>query len=501
MKKFRLVFWALFACVLSLGMTSCSDDNGDNNGSGEKAPELLSFGFYSEDNAGALSKDYVATIGADKTISLSMPATIDKSSLVARFTSNDGNTVMVGGVTQQSGQSKNDFSVPVDFIVTNSNGTSNVKYTVNITKAANQTWKSLADFADTQCYSGMVMKLNPADNVPYVAFAERGAEQEKMWVMKLDGNHWANVGDKAFSNEVKGSYYDFDFDATGTPYVAYGDGTTAPIAGAISVMKYAGGAWSLVGDAGFASTQANNVCVAAFGANKLVTAQKNNNAKSSFGRRALVLSDYNGAAWNSSNNLLADKTAYTVKLADNGSVAYMFVITAGTYDGVKYGHYVYKSENGTDWTPLRSNYVMSGASQTSIAGYGITTSRDGQVYIWTGDDAETTGSYNVRLETYVDGAWTTVGGNVLPLGFAISSHTEVQVAIAPDGTPFVLYADESDNNYPKVIYLDNETKQWSAPVTIAQTEAKDVNIAFSSTGVGYVSFVDGKNHLRSFIYE
>ena len=501
MKKFRLVFWALFACVLSLGMTSCSDDNGDNNGSGEKAPELLSFGFYAEDNAGALSKDYVATIGADKTVSLSMPATIDKSSLVARFTSNDGNTVMVGGVTQQSGQSKNDFSVPVDFIVTNSNGTSNVKYTVNITKAANQTWKSLADFADTQCYSGMVMKLNPADNVPYVAFAERGAEQEKMWVMKLDGNHWANVGDKAFSNEVKGSYYDFDFDATGTPYVAYGDGTTAPIAGAISVMKYAGGAWSLVGDAGFASTQANNVCVAAFGANKLMTAQKNNNRNSSFARRALVLSDYNGAVWNSSNNLLADKTVSAVKLADNGSVAYMLVITAGTYDGVKYGHYVYKSENGTDWTPLRSNYVMSGASQTHIVVYGITTSRDGQVYIWTGDDAETTGSYNVRLETYVDGAWTTVGGNVLPLGFAISSHTEVQVAIAPDGTPFVLYADESDNNYPKVIYLDNETKQWSAPVTIAQTEAKDVNIAFSSTGVGYVSFVDGENHLRSFIYE
>ena len=38
MKKFRFVLWALFACVLSLGITSCSDD--DNNGGGEevKAP-------------------------------------------------------------------------------------------------------------------------------------------------------------------------------------------------------------------------------------------------------------------------------------------------------------------------------------------------------------------------------------------------------------------------------------------------------------------------------
>ena len=163
MKKFRFVLWALFACVLSLGITSCSDD--DNNGGGEevKAPELLTFGFYAEDNAGVLSKDYVATIGTDKNVSISMPATIDKSTLVARFTTNDGNTVMVEGVTQESGKSKNNYSKPVDVIVANSNGTTNAKYTINITKATAQTWKSLADFADTQCYAGSVLKVNPVD--------------------------------------------------------------------------------------------------------------------------------------------------------------------------------------------------------------------------------------------------------------------------------------------------------------------------------------------------
>ena len=500
MKKFRFVLWALFACVLSLGITSCSDD--DNNGGGEevKAPELLTFGFYAEDNAGVLSKDYVATIGTDKNVSISMPATIDKSTLVARFTTNDGNTVMVEGVTQESGKSKNNYSKPVDVIVANSNGTTNAKYTINITKATAQTWKSLADFADTQCYAGSVLKVNPVDNVPYVAFAERGDTEEKMWVLKLDGNKWVNVGDKAFSGVVNGSYYDFDIDATGTPYVAYGDKATTPIASAVSVMKYANGAWSLVGDAGFASTQANSVSVSAFGPDKLVVAQKNNSKKSSFARRALVVSNYAGS-WNNSDALLSGKTAYATKLADNGSVVYMLVITAGTYDGVKYGHYVFKSEDGATWTALRSNYVMAGATQTSIVGYGITTSRDGQVYLWTADDSETTGSYNVRLETYVDGEWTTVGGNVLPLGFAVSNHTNVQVAIAPDGTPFVAYVDESDNKYPKVIYLDNETKQWTAPVTIAQEEAQDLNISFTSTGIGYITFVNADNHLRSFVYE
>lgn len=501
MKKFRFVLLALFACVLSMGISSCSDNDNNEEGSKVEAPAMLTFGFYAEDNAGILSKDYVATISTDKKINLSMPATIDKSSLVARFTTNEGNSVLVSGVTQQSQTTKNDFSAPVDYIVTNSNGTTNAKYTVTITKATDQTWKALADFAETQCYSGMVMKINPKDNVPYVAFGERGVETEKMWVLKLSDKKWVNVGGKAFSGVVKSSNYDFDIDADGTPYVAYGDAGTKPVAGALSVMKFADNAWSLVGEAGFASTQANNVSFAAFGNGKLVTAQKNNSAKASFARRALVVSNYT-SSWNSSDALLSGKQIYATKLADNGSVAYMLVITANTYDGKKYGHYVYKSEDGATWTPLRENYVMANATQTSIIGYGITTSRDGQVYIWTGDDAAETGAYDMRLETYTDNSWTTVGGNVLPLGFKVGRHTKVSVAIAPDGTPFVLYADELDNNYPKVIYLDNETKQWSAPVTIANVEANDdLNIAFASTGIGYISFLDSENHIRSFVYE
>lgn len=158
MKKFRFVLLALFACVLSMGISSCSDNDNNEEGSKVEAPAMLTFGFYAEDNAGILSKDYVATISTDKKVNLSMPATIDKSSLVARFTTNEGNSVLVSGVTQQSQTTKNDFSAPVDYIVTNSNGTTNAKYTVTITKATDQTWKALADFADTQCYSGMVMK-------------------------------------------------------------------------------------------------------------------------------------------------------------------------------------------------------------------------------------------------------------------------------------------------------------------------------------------------------
>ena len=74
------------------------------------------------------------------------------------------------------------------------------------------------------------------------------------------------------------------------------------------------------------------------------------------------------------------------------------------------------------------------------------------------------------------------------------------VAVAPDGTPYVAYRNEKDNNYPYVMYLDPETNQWSTPVRLAEVAASDVNIAFAKDGTGYLSFTDGDNHIHLMRY-
>jgi hypothetical protein len=48
--------------------------------------------------------------------------------------------------------------------------------------------------------------------------------------------------------------------------------------------------------------------------------------------------------------------------------------------------------------------------------------------------------------------------------------------------------------------LDNETKQWSDPHKLADIASSNLNIAFSSTGVGYISFTDDNNHAIVFKY-
>ena len=491
MKRVKDLFsWASVLLLAVFALASCSSSDDDVKKA--EAPLMTAFGFYAEDNAGVLSKDYVGTISGTS-ITVSMPSSINKTALVARFTTNEGNKVLVNGVTQVSQTTKNDFTNPVDYTVSNSDGSNNARYSVTITKSSNVSWSEAAVYSASEVYAGAVLKINPTNNVPMIAFKERADESEKMTVVQLSGSSLANVGNASFSSKVSSSNYDFDISPEGTPYVAYSNSESSLLSGALSVMRYDGSAWTAVGDASVLKAQSNFVGMAALSGNRLVVNQQNNSAKADFARRVMVSSVYNGSAW--TNTAATTNQIYACVTAGDGTNAYTLYINRGKVDGVNYGMNVVKYD-GTAWSTLRSNYVRSGATQTSIVGYGLTVAPDGTLYIWTGDDADNTGSYGVRLERYnaSTNTWTVVGGNILPLGFALSTHTSVAVAVAPDGTPYVAYKNEADNNYPYVIYLDSETNQWSTPVRLAEVAASDVNIAFAKDGTGYLTFTDGIFH-------
>ena len=488
MKRVKDLFsWASVLLLAVFALASCSSSDDDVKKA--EAPLMTAFGFYAEDNAGVLSKDYVGTISGTS-ITVSMPSSINKTALVARFTTNEGNKVLVNGVTQVSQTTKNDFTNPVDYTVSNSDGSNNARYSVTITKSSNVSWSEAAVYSASEVYAGAVLKINPTNNVPMIAFKERADESEKMTVVQLSGSSLA---------KVSSSNYDFDISPEGTPYVAYSNSESSLLSGALSVMRYDGSAWTAVGDASVLKAQSNFVGMAALSGNRLVVNQQNNSAKADFARRVMVSSVYNGSAW--TNTAATTNQIYACVTAGDGTNAYTLYINRGKVDGVNYGMNVVKYD-GTAWSTLRSNYVRSGATQTSIVGYGLTVAPDGTLYIWTGDDADNTGSYGVRLERYnaSTNTWTVVGGNILPLGFALSTHTSVAVAVAPDGTPYVAYKNEADNNYPYVIYLDSETNQWSTPVRLAEVAASDVNIAFAKDGTGYLTFTDGDNHIHLMRY-
>ena len=83
---------SLVALLAAMTFVAC-DDKDEEKDKPAEAAKMLTFGFYQEDNAGVLSKDYVAevpttAVGGKIDVAVSMPASVDKSALVARFTVN-----------------------------------------------------------------------------------------------------------------------------------------------------------------------------------------------------------------------------------------------------------------------------------------------------------------------------------------------------------------------------------------------------------------------------
>lgn len=468
---------------------------------------LLTFGFYQANNP-SLSKDYLATIPAytaGKTtyeFEVALPAGTNLTALVAQFTVNDGNTVTVDGAAQTSGVTANDFTDPVDYTVSNSNKSSNLRYTVTVVEEStvSKVWSEVSvldaaavtgNAAVTGAYAGTILKINPKDNLPYVAFGVRDADN-KLTVAKFDGSAWAKLGAASFTNKVNGSHYGFDIALDGTLYVAYND-QEATNKGGMSVMKFDGTSWSQVGDAGFTATTAQYVGIAAV-ENGVIAAQQNNKA-GDFARRAIVASYWNGSTWSSEAPFA--NTYARQYIVSNGKEAYILAVNA-----TKPQDYSIVKTTGVNKNAIAEGYLPEGAtSGMNTADISLAIAPDGTLYLLAPDDA--TGVLKMRLSVLKNGTFSTVGGDVIPVSDgAFDRHCIVKAAVAPDGTPFVAYNDNSDDNNVYCISLNNDTKQWTVPVKVASGAgtSPDVNIAFTATGIGYISYSDKNNQIHLLKY-
>lgn len=102
----------LYLFIMAGLFVACDDDDDDMPVYGEA--ELVSFGFYAEDNQEVLLTDYVAT-SVNQEIRIALPDYVDKTALVARFEATENDVVTVGEEVQVSGETANDFSTPVEF--------------------------------------------------------------------------------------------------------------------------------------------------------------------------------------------------------------------------------------------------------------------------------------------------------------------------------------------------------------------------------------------------
>lgn len=487
MKKFYS-WMSILMLVCSFGFTSC--DPKDEVKPEAPAPELLEFSFQADKNAGVISDNYTGVISTtDQTVKVTMPAFADKSALVASFKVGEGNTVTVNGVPQESCVTANDFSVPVDYIISNADGTKNVKFTVTVEKAADYVWTEVARYTEVVPRAKTaVLKLNPTNNVPYIAFVDKTTN--KVIVIKNASGAFEYVGTKeGESSLVTTGRMDFTMSNDGTPYFIYADGSiTDPVKSAATVMKFNGTAWGNVGNPGIAGFVPSKVMIGVIGNNVVAPMVANANL-GSFVKRNIYCSVFDNAWATSSLENAGVTDAYVSAFSVVNNVGYLYSISSADY---KYSVSEYR--NGA-WTSLRKSYLPDGATQAPILmadAASITAANDGTVYVLTADDAETGDVKDMRFRVMqynpATKEWTMLGGSTISSVKADSTKISAKLAVAPDGTVFLAYTDSNGDTFAKVQYFDKETKQWSEPVAVSAEAASGINIQFCDNGEAYITF-------------
>lgn len=486
----------LLMAFIGLLATSCSKSKDDEVIKAD--PKLLSFGFYEADNGGIIVQDYEVSAVSGTAITIALPKEVDRSELVAQFTASSNTTVTVNGEVQQSGSSVQDFSTPVDYIVTE--GQTNARYTVTVVNAADYVWTKLSTYSSDET-NNMVMKVNPVDGIPYVLYKGNREESadEKAFMVKFEDNSWDFVGsDQGVSDGQVGSYLDIAFDKDGKTYAAYLD-YTASVSQAASVKQLQNNTWSLVGSKGLTDGKVSYIEV---GINPVdqqpLVFNTIEERKGILPRRALGISYLNGGVWSNNNEIPGRTSSLSASWKASKTVGNALYLGVFNYGGTQ-TYSIYKYQNNT-WETIADMVLEPGAENLSFRDFDMDVDRNGNIYIIAADDATTSGTYNPRVKKYdaETKTWSQVG-NVLP--FDLGSARYLSLAVSPTGVPFVLYRNEQ--MYPEVVSLDSETKDWTAPKVLEASPlgVADVSLDFAPDGVGYAAFVNEAGAITLYKYD
>ena len=469
----------LSAGILLAGiLASCSSDD----------PEVIvyeagmtSFGFYVEDNKGLIVQDYEVSPVTQTNITVLLPEEVDKSKLVARFTVTDNDVVKVGDVVQQSGVTANDFTVPVDYFV--SEGTTNVKYTVTIGKAPAYVWTALPPVTGDSAVS-LVMKVSP-DGTPYIAYKmeRETSADEALGVLALKDGTWSSLG-KVSEGRV-GSYMDMAFNAAGMPTVSYVDYTNK-ISQQASVKVLNGSTWSFVGGATATTNKVSYHTINYLNDNKLMLLATYDAKDNVLARRELSVNTFENGTWTNNTTIpgrASDLVAYLQVSETLGDVLYLGVYNAVSPNSIS----VYKYANN-NWTTLLDKWSDEKATAISLRDFDIAVNQQGDVYVAFSDNSNDGAEKSRVIKVDAETKQVTPVGN--PITAATGSSLKFDLALSPLGVPYLFYRNET--NFPTVVSLDKDTQDWTTPLVLEANEANDLHLGFAPDGKAYLVFTKSR---------
>lgn len=460
-----------------LAFSACSSDDSDVVEPEPAVVGIETFGFYQQDNPEVLFADYTAEAITGTNINIALPEQVEEDNLVARFTTTAGDVVTVQGVTQISGETANNFSTPLEYLVTEEE--TNVIYTVSVTEMASAVWSRLPMF-DADSITSFSLGINPANyraNIAYIS-DRTSSDDEKLNLIEFDGEMWNYIGDKDFS-PARARGLDLAFNDSGVPYISFEDDATGDTFG--SIMSYESDSWSYVGGGAFSPLE-SGVTTVSVGANNEVYGFYHIDQRGHAERRGVAARMFDGS-W--TDLPITGRTGMTRVLRSkevNGDI-YLGIMDYGEGQAIS----VYKYSNGT-WTTLADKMKENPENTIYYYGFSMDVDSEGNVFVAYAENNGAGTDYQLRVKKYSleDASWSSVGSTPFTSSDSINLRT---FSIAADvyGNPILLYTNEL--HQPTVVHFDDKTNNWGTTTVLESVDADDLMIEVGPNGVAYAAYL------------
>ena len=225
--------------------------------SNDQKAELLGVSFKAADNS-LLSVDVTPDAIASEMV-VRVPGEAFRQELTVTVEAGFNDVIKVNNETVASGSSiKVDTNFPIDITVTDSVDGATAKYVLKVGKILQYEVSELGTYTEGMGLIDFTMTINPKDNLPYFAYTRKleGESNNGVSLVKWNGSSFELVGTTGIADASarSASKPQVAFANDGTTYVKYLGGEVA----SKPTIKKLGSEWTVVGEAGCGMENNNN---------------------------------------------------------------------------------------------------------------------------------------------------------------------------------------------------------------------------------------------------
>ncbi|WP_131539152.1 Kelch repeat-containing protein [Pedobacter nototheniae] len=446
----------------------------------DKKVSLKAFGFYKEDNP-TLTTDYIGIIKG-LAVQVSLPETVNLTTLVARFETSTGAILKVNTTTQESKKTPNDFTNTVVYTFTESSLPAPLNYTVSISILGRQWSLMSANLTGLTTAVGIKIAVNPITNYPYFIYQRSGKDEDgvaiptdnkKIAVIGYSGSSWANVGPATGVSDFRADVPGIAFSTEGVPYIAYKDYLNGDQKA--TVQKFNGSAWTVVGTSRFTPIKVDYLSLALSSTDvPTIAMAKNGTDASGVPARGLYVTNY-GSSWNAITPPGGITVFYDQIIRGLDGKIYVGIMDRST--GVNKPS-LYKYDNNV-WSAVGQTSFTAPDGMVGFQTVSIAIDKNGEAYL-AFQVAPSSGRLNhVMKFNKSAGTWQELGSPVSSGG----EKDKFVLLVDGDGVLYFAYANASSVS---VKTFNKETNNWNTERKVIKEKVNEFDMQVAPDGTIYL---------------